>query len=581
MQVRTFGVTGAVLVAFSAVVSAASCGGQSGDQQSSDAANTDAQILDASFDSESRDGNANSDADVDANTCPPHEVECSGVCTDTRFDPHACGSCANSCGPGEVCTSGVCASTCPSTQAACKDEDGGLRCADALTDNENCGYCGNVCDVGKICSNGQCVLTCGAGDTKCVAGDGTPFCTNLQSDPDDCNACGNACPLGSNVAAAFCSAGQCGITCVNGSVDCNSNSADGCEAYPASDVHNCGGCGNNCPVGAYCSSGSCTCYTIYGGTAAACNGACVNVQRDPTNCGSCGVRCTSADPNVSADCVASACHSSNRAVATTTTVSSIALDDTYLYFVRQGTGIQRVTKASTGETPVALIADTTAYGIAITGGTIFWTNSHGVFKCPVTGCVGSAKAVSDVPSTNSRIVLDDTNFYWTLGSSGVNGCAQTGCQDAPVLMTNQYVTSMATSSSALFIALQYSPYYLESIQIGDPPTTTLVNMSSNPGSGLAYHGGQLYWDAGLNLDTCNAAACIPKIVTPLPSSYTIGAIVADDAAVFWVADGIHETNLATSADAVIANIKSGATQLALDPADVYWAGSDGVYWAPR
>ncbi|MGH7284571.1 MAG: hypothetical protein ACRELY_23850, partial [Polyangiaceae bacterium] len=448
----------------------------------SDDAGADGQIIDASFESSTSDA-----GDSGASTCPPHQVVCNGVCTDTRFDPNACGSCTTRCDPDEVCSSGACVSSCPPTQAECRDEDGGLlRCADALTDNANCGYCGNVCNAGTICSNGKCTLTCGADETKCVAGDGTAFCTNLQTDPDDCNACGNACPLVNNAATAFCSAGQCGVTCRSGTLDCNGDPTDGCEVYPSNDRANCGACGNICPLGASCSSGGCTCGTISGETLEVCNGTCTNVQRDPTNCGSCGTRCTSANVYVTADCVESVCHESNRAVITTSSVSGIAIDDTYLYFVRQGTGIQRVTKGSTGETPVTVIADTTAYGIGINAGTIFWTAGSGVFKCPVAGCVGSPKAVSDVASSFSRLVVDDTNFYWTISSSGVNKCAQTGCDDAPVRMTTQLVTAMTVGSSSLFVTPQTPyPYPLESITLTDPPTATVVATTTNYGSGVA------------------------------------------------------------------------------------------------
>ncbi len=576
MQVRKMGVVGGALIALAAAMWAAGCGGQSADVDSSDGSTTDAQVADALA--------LDSQADADAASCPPHQVVCNGVCKDTRFDPSACGSCANSCGPGEVCASGACTSTCPSTQAACKDEDGGLRCADALTDNANCGYCGNVCGAGMICSNGKCSLTCGADETRCVAGDGTAFCTNLQTDPDDCNACGSACPVGGNVAAPFCAAGKCGVTCNNGTLDCNDNPADGCEAYPSNDRSNCGTCGTICAVGGSCVNGGCTCGSVVGETVEDCNGTCTDVRRDATNCGSCGTRCTSTDVYQTADCVESACHTSNRAVITASAVTSIAIDDTYLYFVRQGTGIQRVTKGSTAETPVALIADTTAYGIAINSGMIFWTNSYGVFKCPVAGCVGSPKAVSDVPSYGSRIVVDDANFYWTV-NNGINMCAQTGCDDAPLLLTNLYETAMVPGPSSLFVASNYYPGGLNSITLTNPPTSTVVSSTAVYQSGVAYYGGQLYWENTQSFATylvsCDPTACVPKVLAALPTNSYGAPIIADDTAVLWVADGIHETVLATTTDSVIADIKSGATQLALDSTNVYWAGSDGVYWAPR
>lgn len=581
MHIRNLGVTSATLVAIAAVMWAAACGGQSVDVDSSDAADVDAQFADGSLpiDSGATDSAFGSDA---PNTCPPHQVACNGACTDTRFDPSACGTCGNSCGPGEVCASGSCTSTCPSSQAACKDEDGGLRCADALTDNANCGYCGNVCAAGTICSNGKCSLTCGADETKCTAGDGTSFCTNLQTDPDDCNACGNACPQSTNVASTFCGAGKCGVTCNSGALDCNDNPVDGCEVSPTNDRNNCGVCGNICATGAACSNSACTCGTGYNETLEACNGACVDVSRDPTNCGTCGTRCTPANVYQSANCVESACRYSNRAVISSS-VSTIAIDDTYLYFVVQGTGIRRVTKGTTAETPVTLIADTTAFGIAVDATTIFWTSSTGIFKCPLSGCVGSPKAVSDLPSSQSHIIVDDTNFYWTLQyGDGINKCPKTGCDDAPVLMTSQYDAAMAVGPSSLFVVGVYYPYNISAITLTDPPTPSIVTTSVVYSSGVAYHAGQIYWNSSTGIATCDPTSCIPKLLAATPTGYS-GSIflAADDTAVVWTADGVHETSLATATDKVIGDISSTAYQVLLDANNVYWVSADGVSWAAR
>jgi hypothetical protein len=57
--------------------------------------------------------------------------------------------------------------------------------------------------------------------------------------------------------AAACSAGKCSGACQGSFLDCNGDKlADGCEADPASDPKNCGGCGHRCP-GTRCVDGSC------------------------------------------------------------------------------------------------------------------------------------------------------------------------------------------------------------------------------------------------------------------------------------------------------------------------------------
>ena len=52
---------------------------------------------------------------------------------------------------------------------------------------------------------------------------------------------------------------RCGIAqCVEGYVDCNRQSADGCEAHLDDDEFTCGACGKACGVGENCEDGLCT-----------------------------------------------------------------------------------------------------------------------------------------------------------------------------------------------------------------------------------------------------------------------------------------------------------------------------------
>lgn len=56
----------------------------------------------------------------------------------------------------------------------------------------------------------------------------------------------------------------------------------------ASDPMNCGACGNGCPPGASCESGSCKCP---GATATICGDTCVELAEDPRHCNSCTKGC--------------------------------------------------------------------------------------------------------------------------------------------------------------------------------------------------------------------------------------------------------------------------------------------------
>src|SRR5882724_5697546 len=54
-------------------------------------------------------------------------------------------------------------------------------------------------------------------------------CVDLSSDPNNCGQCGTSCSV--KHASGSCSASACAIdTCDDGFVDCNGETADGCEA---------------------------------------------------------------------------------------------------------------------------------------------------------------------------------------------------------------------------------------------------------------------------------------------------------------------------------------------------------------
>ena len=87
------------------------------------------------------------------------------------------------------------------------------------------------CPVGAICIQGQCIPGCSPGQ-PCAAGlsccGGT--CLDLATDMNNCGACGDVCPPPPHALSPGCVNGQCTFAgCEAGWADCDSNPSNGCE----------------------------------------------------------------------------------------------------------------------------------------------------------------------------------------------------------------------------------------------------------------------------------------------------------------------------------------------------------------
>jgi hypothetical protein len=199
-------------------------------------------------------------------TCAMGQTVCQNACTSLAIDPLNCGGCGKACGGNgmnatAVCVNSACALYCARGFLDCDGmAQNGCEVAYA-SDPANCGSCGVICPSGgnskAVCKNAQCALQCGPGFNDCngIPGDGCE--SNSQTDAANCNGCGNVCVGGPHGSGA-CVAGACGLACDMGFADCNMKAMDGCETGTATDVANCGKCGNVCAMGQVCSAGMCT-----------------------------------------------------------------------------------------------------------------------------------------------------------------------------------------------------------------------------------------------------------------------------------------------------------------------------------
>ncbi|MEM1414757.1 MAG: MXAN_6577-like cysteine-rich protein, partial [Myxococcota bacterium] len=217
-----------------------------------------------------------------------------GTCRDLDADPNNCGGCSAPCPVGDACVAGVCTQTCTgATPDLCGDS-----CVDLQSNPSFCGDCATECPAGAVCSEGVCQLTCAPGLTDCGGA-----CVDLTSDPTNCNACGTVCTAPAAGGVPACAAGVCTAVCPAGTADCNGDLAemgtDGCEVTPATDLMNCGACGNVCDAPNAtdsCVDGACgiaTCDLGFGDCdRVAATGCETDLDTDDVNCGACGTVCT-------------------------------------------------------------------------------------------------------------------------------------------------------------------------------------------------------------------------------------------------------------------------------------------------
>ena len=110
------------------------------------------------------------------------------------------------------------------------------------------------------CTDGICGSTiCGSRYKDCNASTADSCETDTYRDANNCGGCGIVCQGGSNAVGVCVQA--CASCCQGLYLNCNGDPSDGCEVNGASDLTNCGNCGNTCTkVGATtpaCSAGSC------------------------------------------------------------------------------------------------------------------------------------------------------------------------------------------------------------------------------------------------------------------------------------------------------------------------------------
>lgn len=165
----------------------------------------------------------------------------------------ACGVCGACTGPGGTCQM---VTSAPDPDSCAGDQSCGADGQCHKTNGQDCqanGDClSGFCIAGRCC-NSACSGPCESCALPAAVGTCQPI--PLASDVKNCGRCGNPCS--DNHITPVCDQGTCGGRCQPGFGDCNADPGkDGCETNTAVDPKNCGACANPCP-GTSCIDGAC------------------------------------------------------------------------------------------------------------------------------------------------------------------------------------------------------------------------------------------------------------------------------------------------------------------------------------
>lgn len=437
-----------------------------------------------------------------------------------------------------------------------------------------CGEIGLPCCGNDSCNGGACV------EGMC----GLPF--------------GSECTTNDHCTSKLClDSGYCSRSCAS-AAECppapewtcaplTDHPSDMCQCAP-SGPEVCDGRDNDCDgvvdvgapcseVGFACQNGVCAC-----NPANLCNGVCEDIASDLQNCGACGNTCAAG-----AACFQGHCETT---LASGQSPASLAVDAIHVYWTNNDGGTSNsVRKVAVGGGAIVTLASGQAHPnhIALDANNVYWTDGGAgtVMKVLLGG--GAPTTLASGQTIPTGIAVDATNVYWAnnsdpsavmkmpLGGGAITGYAS-GQQSS--------IWNIAVDATSVYMVGHGSIVTKVPLAGGDPITLAPYEFSKASGiNNVTVDATHVYWttdDAVMKVPVDGGAPIVLASGQHIP-----GGIAVDTANVYWTngwsVGDVMKIPLDGGTPTSLASGQIAPGKIAVDATSVYWTTNDSVKKAPK
>jgi hypothetical protein len=536
-----------------------------------------------------------------AQACPdtPTNTFCDGTCIDTTSDPANCGRCRNVCsqeGASTSCVASACVFACLVGRGDC-DGNPANACESVLaTDIANCGACNRRCTTAPpngvpLCDASNCSFSCRTGFVNCDGNSANGCESQPDTDSMNCGACGNVCSAHANT-SGVCAGAKC--ACRSGFADCDHNAANGCEVDLTSNALNCNSCGNACPGGSQgtnlagaCVSGSCSLVCAEGWID--CDGNTANGCESSTalNCGACG-----------RSCLGATCSLGNCGIIVlgkTQSPIGLAVDATSVYWADQASGTVMSAPLAGGKAKIVASGQSSPGSIATDSVNLYWANNGN--GNPYTGAImtwplagGAAVSLASGEALPAKLAIDGSNVYWVSGAGMVKKMPLKGGTPVTLNLSAGRNDSIAIDATSVYWVNNEVSGSIKKVALTGGPATTLASGLVNPHD-LVVDGTSVYWTnyGQLSRNIVDGTVMKMPLAGGTPTILASGlagpyAIAVDGTFVYWSTigtGGIWKLPLSGGTPVMFAGpdlqgTGNEATAIALDADSVLWTNATSI-----